>query len=205
MRFRLARAALTGALLVGTLAACTTGGDARIGRAADPGAPGGRDLSALLVPYPAGAVPWKKSRTGVMTLDQFLGTFYTSKNRAATRALLVDRGFVVAVRHGWFNADGTQEDVWLVRFSSAKGAAGEYRGVTDSWKAAAKPTATFPVPAVHGCGESVPVADSLGNTTAKAAASRGAVFLYARVFTREQPDRGRVTRLVREQYDALSG
>lgn len=218
MRFPLARV-LSGAVLVGVLAACSDPGEARIGRAAGPGARAvadgqrpstgttgpGADLLALLVPYPAGAEPWTKSKTGVLDLDEFVDIFYTSKNRATTRARVVSDGFRTAVRHGWFNADGSQEDVWLVRFASSDGARSEYLSVTDNWKNAAKPTTTFAVPAIHGLGELVPTSDSLGNTSAKAAASRGDLFLYARVFTKQPPEQPAVTHLAQEQYAILPG
>jgi hypothetical protein len=138
-----------------------------------------------------------------MDLDAFLDTFYAPKGRATTRGLLIGRGFTTAVRHGWFNPDGSQEDVWLVRFSSANGAGSEYLSVTGNWKDAAKPTTTFAVPSVHGLGELVPTLDDLGNTSAKTAASRGSVFLYVRVFTPQTPDRRLVTHLAQQQYAAL--
>ncbi|MEE4544174.1 hypothetical protein V2S66_19620 [Streptomyces sp. V4-01] len=210
MRIPLARVASLAALF-GLLAACSVTGNARIGRAAGAsadarvaGASGpGADLMALLVPYPAGARPWTQTRTGVMNLDEFLDAFYTSKNRASTRDLLVSRGFTTAVRHGWFDADGTQKDIWLVRFSSAEGAGSEYLSVTGNWRDAAKPTTTFALPAIHGLGELVPAVDDLGHTSAKAAASLGDVFLYARVYARTSPERAEVSGLAEKQYDAL--
>lgn len=168
-----------------------------------PASGSGSALLASLVPYPAGARPWVKNKTGVLGLDAFVDNFYVAKERATSRSLTVARGFDTSVRRGWINADGTQAEVWLVRFHSAAGARSMYLSVTANWKKAARPTTTFADTEVHGTGELIPKLDSLGNAPAKVATCTGRVFAYVMTFAPASPDKAVTTSLMRRQYALL--
>jgi hypothetical protein len=221
MRFPPPRALPSAVLLAtfATLTACTvTSGVPMIGVKAPPGvvtsaptpsAPGtratgpGAALLARVVPYPTGAQPWVRSKTGVLGLDDFVNNFYIAKARASSRSLTAQRGFTTAVRQGWTNADGTQADVWLVQFATAQGARSMSLSVTANWKNAARPISTFADSAVHGTGELIPTLDDLGNACTKVATATGRVFVYVRLYSPVSPDKPAATTLMRQQYDLL--
>jgi hypothetical protein len=120
--------------------------------------------------------------------------FYAGPHHANSRAVTLERGFSTSVRRGWTNPDGTQSDIWLVRFTSARGARSMYLSVTSNWKTVAKPVTTFPDSAVHGTGELVPDLNPEGYVSAKVATSVGPVFVYVRNTAREPWRRSRPPR-----------
>lgn len=162
-------------------------------------------LVSKLLPQPAGATEWPSDKTGAMDLDAFVDKFYAAQGRATSRSLTAQRGFSTAARAGWFNADGTQSDVWLVEFDSEAGARSMYLSTTANWKSAAKPATTFPDTAVHGTGELLPQLDSRGDTSAKVAAYQGRLFVYVRVWHLAAPSKDAVVALMKAQYARLGG
>jgi hypothetical protein len=218
MRFPSPRALPSAVLLatLATLTACTASSgtpligvkappDARAS-APTPAAPGtratgpGAALLARVVPYPSGAQPWLQSKTGVLSLDDFVNNFYKAKSRASSRSLTAQRGFTTAVRQAWANADGTRAEVWLVQFATAKGARSMFLSITANWKNAAKPISTFTDSAVHGTGELIPTLDSVGDACTKVATATGRVFVYVRLYTPVSPDRSAAGALMLRQY-----
>lgn len=160
-------------------------------------------LLGRLVPYPADARPWTANRTGVFGLSQFIDEFYVTSVWTSERGLMDRRGFVRAARHGWINADGTQDDVWLIDFSGATGARSMYLGLTGTWKTGGS-TTDFADAAVHGQGQSTTALDSLGNASAKVAAVSGHTVVYVKVYTAARPDRAAAASLARAQYDRVT-
>ncbi|TKA00732.1 hypothetical protein [Actinacidiphila oryziradicis] len=162
-------------------------------------------LLSKLVPYPSGARPWTHNKTGVLTLDEFDTIFYKVSVQGEERSLLARRRFSTAVRHGWYNADGTQAEVFLVEFSSSTGAQGMYLALTSEWKQDTTSGTAFTDPAVHGTGELEPALDSSGNMTAKETAYVGHTFIYVRYYDPAAPNKTEVMRLVQHQYRLVGG
>jgi hypothetical protein len=160
-------------------------------------------LEALMAPYPADSRQWKVNKTGPLSLADFLQIFYAPSSQAQEKLVLTQRGFQGAVRHGWFAADGSQAEVYLIRLGSAAYAQAMYKDLRTNWTSAAAPAAAFDAPSVHGIGESLPTLDKLGDASAKVAFAAGATVAYVHVFTPSVPDRGAVTRLAQTQYAAL--
>ncbi len=163
-------------------------------------APADAALLDRLLPYPADARRWGADRTGVLGLGRFIDNFYVKSSWDNERGLMTQRRFVRAARHGWINADGSQDDVWLVDFATAAGARSMYLGLTGNWKDAARPAAEFADPAVHGEGQTTTTLDSLGNAYAKVAAVSGHTVVYVKVYTAASPERAAAVALMARQY-----
>jgi hypothetical protein len=146
---------------------------------ATPAGPGAALLAEVL-PVPAGATPWKQ--TGVLPLTSFVQSFYVQSVWSRETALAKHRGFVRSARHGWVNADGSQDDVWLIDFRTAAGADAMYKGLTDAWTDGTS-TTDFTVAAVHGKGQLTTAPDARGNGSAKIAAVKGHILIYTRAYT----------------------
>jgi hypothetical protein len=162
----------------------------------------GAALLAQVLPDPAGTTPWEHNQTGVMDLKAYIDNFYVKDAWTRETGLMKQRGFVRAARHGWINADGSQDDIWLIQFATTAGARSLYLGLTDSWDST-KTTMDFTDAAVHGKGQYTTALDSLGNTSAKIAALNGKLVVYTKVYTAAKPDKAAAIDLMRRQWSHL--
>jgi hypothetical protein len=162
-------------------------------------------LLAKLLPLPAGARGWTHNKTGVLSLDDFVAAFYKQSAQAVDKPIVQRRGFVTAARHGWFNPDGTQDEVFVVQFNSEQGAKGMYLGITSGWSQSDAALTTFTDSAVNGTGALDKSTDSIGDMTAKEATYVGNVFVYAAVFDPASANKDAVMALARQQYALLGG
>ena len=162
-------------------------------------------LVARFSPYPAGARPWVKNKTGPLAVDEFVELFYVQDAWVDEKDLAKQRGMQGVARHGWFNKDETQTEVFLVKFSAARGAQDMYQDLLSSWadKSGAGPVTGFDAPTVHGKGQVDPVADGQGNTTVKVAFVVGDVFVYVRDYSPGTPDKVGTVALAGKQYATL--
>ncbi|MBF9068337.1 hypothetical protein [Streptacidiphilus fuscans] len=171
-------------------------------------ASGTADAQALLgemVPYPAGARPWAQSKTGAFGLSDFINNFYVPDARAQETPSVQRRGFTGAARHGWFTADGSQDEVWLVDFATDTGAQSMLLELSNSWKEETSSGAGYQDPGVNGMGMTNPTLDAQGNAWAKEAARVGRTLVYVITFAPATPDKAAAEALIKQQVGRVSG
>jgi hypothetical protein len=205
---------VAGLALVGAMTGCSISlgdggsGPSVVTSSTDASTSGAADAQALLgkmVPYPTGARPWTHSRTGAFGLNDFIDNFYQQAARVEELPLAQRRGFTGAARHGWFTADGSQAEVWLVDFAQTSGAQSMFLGLTDSWKQNTSAGPLYQDPVVHGTGQVNPTLDSLGDATVKEAAVVGRTLAYVIYFSAATPDKASAMALLKQQVAALNG
>jgi hypothetical protein len=168
--------------------------------AGGPTPPASVALVARFIPYPAGARPWVKNKTGPMGLDEFVEAFYVQDAWQDEKGLAKTRGMQGVARHGWFNKDETQTEIYLVKFAAATGAQDMYQDLLDSWSGK---TGGFDDAAVHGKGLVNSTPDSQGDTTVKLAFTVGDTFVLVRDYSQATPDKAGTMALGLKQYTAL--
>ena len=99
---------------------------------------------------PRGARAWPQNEdngvTGVMDLKQLLVRFADPSDRQQVTSEEQDRGFRYAVRRNWTAKDGSQADVYLLRFAAATGAQSFTLGYQGSAADTVGASGTFTVP-----------------------------------------------------------
>jgi hypothetical protein len=160
-------------------------------------------LVGHFMPYPTGAKPWVKNKTGPLAIREFIDDFYVADAQQDEANLAKTRGMQGVARHGWFNKDQTQTEVYLVKFSAAKGAQDMYADLLDSWTGKAAPIVEFDDAAVHGKGQVNPTVDDQNNATVKIAFTVGDTFVYVRGFSPSTPDKPGAMALALKQYTML--
>lgn len=159
---------------------------------------------ATILPVPADAHAWTV-RNGVLDLDGFAHGLFAADAVSGEKAVLVRRRFVVAARQSWISADGSQADIFLVRFAAPTGAESMYESMAHTWQTSDKPhQRAFADPADHATGSVDSAVDKLGNAGVKLISARDDVFVYVHYFTAATPDRGGAQNLLRRQLDALA-
>ncbi|MBM9506228.1 hypothetical protein [Actinacidiphila acididurans] len=168
-----------------------------------PASGAGAQLLATILPVPAGAHAWTV-RNGVLDLDGFARGLFAADAVSGEKAVLARRRFVVAARQSWFGTDGSQADIFLVRFAAPTGAESMYESMAHTWQTGNTPHQTiFADPADHATGAVNSAVDKLGNAGVKMISVRGDVFVYVHYFTAATPDRSGAQHLFRRQLDAL--
>ncbi|MES4888892.1 hypothetical protein [Streptomyces sp. NPDC096012] len=158
---------------------------------------------AAIVPVPAGAHAWT-DRNGALDLDGFAHGLFKAEAVSQEKAVLVRRRFVAAARQGWIANDGSQADIFLVRFAAPTGAESMYKSTAASWRTKSTPhQRTFADPADHATGCVISSLDNLGNASVKLISFRSDLFVYVHYFTAATPDRSGAQKLLRRQLDAL--
>lgn len=132
-------------------------------------------LMKKLVAEPSSAHAWPARDTGPLGLDGFIAKFYVAGAQSQEKTLAQRRGFQGAVNAGWFNQDGSQEGIFLVRLRSADDATDMYYGLTGGWEDDSALT-TFSDGEVQGEGAVTVDADDLGNYDVRIAFYVGATF-----------------------------
>ena len=158
---------------------------------------------ATIVPVPAGAHAWT-DRDGALDSDGFAHALFAPDAVSREKALLVRRRFVAAARQGWISADGSQADIFLVRFAASTGAESMYKSMAHTWQTKSTPhQQAFADPTDHATGSVISTLDKLGNAGVKLISVRDNLFVYIHYFTAATPDRGGAQNLLRRQLDAL--
>ncbi|MQY34628.1 hypothetical protein SRB17_25980 [Streptomyces sp. RB17] len=169
-----------------------------------PGSGAGAQLTATILPVPAGAHAWT-DRNGVLDLDGFARGLFKADAVSREKAVLLGRRFVAAARQGWISTDGSQADIFLVRFAAPSGAESMYKSMAHTWQTRSTPhQQTFADPADHATGSVVSSLDKLGNAGVKLISVRNNLFVYIHCFTAATPDRSGAQNLLRRQLDALA-
>lgn len=155
-----------------------------------------------ILPVPAGAHPWT-DRNGPLDLDGFTQALFKSDAKRE-KALLVRRRFTGAARQGWISLDGSQTDVFLVRFAAPTGAESMYKSLAHTWQDASTPDRkTFADHADHATGRVISTIDDLGNAGVELISVHKNVFVYLHYFTAATPDRKGAQNLLHRQLEAL--
>ncbi|MEV6295576.1 hypothetical protein AB0M41_35315 [Streptomyces sp. NPDC051896] len=158
---------------------------------------------ATIVPVPAGAHAWT-DRNGALDLDGFAHGLFKADVVSREKAVLVRRRFVAAARQGWIGNDGSQADIFLVRFAAPTGAESMYKSMAATWQAKSTPhQRTFADPADHATGCVISSLDNLGNASVKLISVRSNLFVYVHYFTAATPDRSGAQKLLHRQLDAI--
>jgi hypothetical protein len=168
-----------------------------------PTPPASTTLDGRFSAYPAGARPWVSNKTGPLALDEFVELFYVPDAWTDEKSLAKQRGMQGVARRGWFNKDESQTEVFMVKFSAARGAQDMYQDLLDSWADKTGSATAFDDAAVHGKGLINPVADSQGDTTVKIAFVVDDVFVYVRDYSPTTPDKTGTMSLALKQYTTL--
>ena len=169
-----------------------------------PPGPASIAVATKLVPLPSGAVPWASTYNGAMATDRFLHVFYKPADYDKMNSRATTWGLQGAARQGWFSADGTVRfEIFLVKFANAGGAQAMKADIVTAWTSSTSTGTTFTASAVHGTGEVVDKADSLGDDTVKVVFTVGDTLVYVRDFTPDHPDKQSDLDLAAKQYTAL--
>ncbi|MGV9563929.1 hypothetical protein [Streptomyces sp. NPDC003480] len=158
---------------------------------------------ATILPVPAGAHAWT-DRNGALDLDGFAHGLFRADLVSREKAVLVRRRFVAAARQGWISTDGSQADIFLVRFAAPTGAESMYKSLAHTWQTTGTPhQQTFADPADHATGSVISTLDNLGNAGVKLISVRKNLFVYIHYYTAATPDRSGAQNLLHRQLDAL--
>lgn len=211
--------ALTG-VLVAALAGCGPFGT----KASSSGTPSSHAASALatatsasaaspsasaapllgVLPVPAGGNPWSENTNKPLGLVAFVQAFYVKSAWTEEEGLFQRRGYVSGVHQGWFNSDGTQQSIDIMRFASATGAVSEFDGLTGTLKDNATASETMiSDPQDGGTGTINPTADSLGNTTVELVTHLGDYVIDVHEYVPVKPDPDAAKALLLRQYQAV--
>ena len=156
-----------------------------------------------VLPVPAGAKPWPTNTNALMSLASFVKSSYSKNAWTEEEALDARRGFVSAVKQGWANADGSQQEVTLVRFATPVGATSAFDGVSSGWKREPKPVRMLADPAIGAVGWSSPTLDTLGNALAEWGVAFGDTMILVVEYAAATPDPAAAKVLLQQQYDHL--
>jgi hypothetical protein len=138
-----------------------------------------------------------------MGLDSFVKSAYSKSAWTEEEALDVRRGFVSAVLQGWTNADGSQQDIRLVRFATPGGAISAFDEASSSFKREPKPATVLTVPAIGAVGTNNPTLDTQGNASVEFTAVVGDTMILVVEETAATPDPAASKALLLQQYDRL--
>ena len=157
-----------------------------------------------ILPVPAGANPWSQNTNSLLGRVAFVQAFYVKSAWTEEEGLFQRRGFVSGVHEGWFNADGTQQSIDLMRFASASGAVSEFDGLTGTLKDDETKSETMISDSRDGgTGIINPVADSLGNTQVELVTHLGDYVIDVHEYVPVTPDSDAAKALLLQQYQAV--
>jgi hypothetical protein len=167
-----------------------------------------RRLQGDLVTPPKGSQPWADNSsngpTGVLPLQQFAARFVMPSDNQRIIDEENDRGFQYAVREDWRGVDGSQANVYLLKFGSATGAQSFALESQSGARSAVGTAGTYAIP---GSGDAMayqyPGPESDGNVRTETYAVVGDIAVVIDVWVPAQADRAEVQALVKEQYAKL--
>ena len=138
-----------------------------------------------------------------MSRISFVQSAYIKSAWAREESLYVRRGFVSAVEQGWFNADGSQQYITLVRFAIPAGATSALDELISGWKQKPKPATMLADPAIGAVGWSSPTLNSLGDANAEFGVVVGGTMIRVLEYTAATPDPAPAKVLLQQQYDSV--
>jgi hypothetical protein len=138
-----------------------------------------------------------------MSLISFVQLFYSKSAWTEEEALDTRRGFVSAVYQGWTNADGSEQSIALVRFTTLAGATSAFDEASSGYKQMPKPATMLADPAIGAVGWSSPTLDTRGNARVIYAVAVGDTMILAVEYSAATPDPAAAKVLLQEQYDSL--
>lgn len=153
-----------------------------------------------VLPVPGNARPWPTNTNTLLSRVAFVQAFYTKDSRTEEEALFQRRGFVSGVYEGWFNPDGSQQLIAVMRFASPAGALSEFNGLTTTLKSSATASEIVSDHRDGGTGAVDPTADSLGNTRVELATRLGDYVIDVGEYVPVTPDPGSAETLLLKQY-----
>jgi hypothetical protein len=156
-----------------------------------------------VLPVPAGARPWPTNTNALMSLASFIKSSYSKSYWTEEEALDARRGFVSAVEQGWDNADGSQQEITLVRFATPAGATSAFDAVSSAWKREPKPVTMLADPAIGAVGWSSPTLDTVGDAVTEWGVAFGDTMILVVEYTAATPDPAAAKVLLQQQYDHL--
>lgn len=160
---------------------------------------GGASLLGLL-PVPANATPWPQNTGGLLGLNAFVQEFYQQSRWTYQEGALRRRGFVSAVYEGWFNPDGSQQEIAIIRFTSPKGALSQFDDRTATLRQAGTAADVLTDARDGSSGTVVPTPDSFGNTRADLVTHVGDYAIEVIDATPVSPDPAAAKALMLKQY-----
>jgi hypothetical protein len=167
-------------------------------------APAGSALAGRLLPRPRGAVPVTGVRTGVLSLNDYLGILYTG-DQAYERGRLTARCFQTVVRRYWETSAGAEVDVFLIEFATAADAHSYVISLEQADSTAAGVTIKS---AISGVADGMVVGgtavDKDGNTVVRTFGDRGNVAILIHVFYPMKPDPAAAVQTLTAQYQRLT-
>lgn len=207
------------AILVSAIAGCATFGSAVTGTSTVPSASFGFSAVASAQPalpaqsnsmldvlaVPPGATPWKANTDAPMSLTSYIQTFYVKSAWNSEMGLYKQRKFKSGVIEGWINADGTQQEIAIARFSNQAGAISLFDGLTNTLKNMPAPAKEITDATDGGVGTVSPTLDNLGNAIAEIAGHVGDYVIDVHEFSAASPDPAAAEALLAKQYQALKG
>jgi hypothetical protein len=158
-------------------------------------------LAARFMAYPTGSRPWVRNKTGPFALDEFIEAFYPQAGWDQAKKLAAQHGMQGAARHGWFDADKSQTEVWLVKFAGSGGASATFHSLMDHPDLSGG-LATLDAAGVNGKGLIDPNPDKLGNASVSICFTVGDTFVYLTQFS-PIIDKTEAQQLAKVQYNVL--
>jgi hypothetical protein len=156
-----------------------------------------------LLAIPLSASPWTDNTDALMGLDAFIDKFYDPDSQAGEKSLYTQRGFVSGAFEGWFNLDGSQQTIAIVRFARASGATSAFHDLSNSLRENPAPSTAFTDSADGAVGSADPTLDSQGNAYIDITTHVGDYLVDVHEFSAATPDLAAAKALLLKQVEAL--
>jgi len=138
-----------------------------------------------------------------MSRDSYVQFEYSKNHWTEEEALAVRRGFVAAAVEGWINADGSVQEINLVRFATRAGVSSALDEVITGFKQEPEAETVLTDPAIGAVGWSTPTLNSDGNCEAEFADAVGNTMILVVEETAATPDPAAAKMLLQQQYNKL--
>lgn len=156
-----------------------------------------------LLPVPAGARPWPVAHTGnPMNLKVFVQKTLPRSEWSQEEAAYAYYGFTSAAQEGWNYADGSGDQITVIKYSGTFGAITLFGDDIDYFRRERTSASLLTDPADGGVGVVFPGRNNQGNVTTGMVAHVGAYAIEVLVYT-PKPDPAGAENLLRRQYGLL--
>jgi hypothetical protein len=144
------------------------------------------------------------SSNGALDMDGFVKALFAPSIATQEKDKLTQRGFIAAAHRGWLGTDGTDGDIYLIRFSSAAGAQSMNDAMVHTWQdeQAGSPVSD-PADQANGVIKTKP--DEFAMADVGLVTTRGDTVVYIRYGHLTAPDQVGAQNLLHRQLDALHG
>jgi hypothetical protein len=133
----------------------------------------------------------------------FIQSFYVKSAWSYEEGVYQRLGFVSGVNEGWFNGDGTQQSIVIIRFATPASALSEFDGLTGTLDQAAKPSELVSDSRDGGKGTIDPTEDSLGDTVVELVTHLGDYVIDVHEWAPATSDPTAAKSLLLQQYQAI--